>query len=129
MKYLLSLLVAVALCGFMRADDATIYSTSPYFVGQTAAVQAVGYDWDRPFTKLESSELKGGKLIQQWVKETPSNIVPSNPPQYSGPTIERWRDIYAASNGVVILERSIRPTSVTVSVTNISNSIELQWSE
>lgn len=57
--------------------------------------------------RLIQRELKDGKLILGFRRENQSNVIlttyPS--PSFSG-TVEIWRDIYAVSNGVIVLEKT-----------------------
>ena len=76
-----------------------------------AAATLFGQAWNifpgQSEPRLIQRELKDGKLILGFRRETQSNIVlTSNPPQYPGPTVEIWRDIYSVSNGVIVMEKT-----------------------
>jgi len=57
-----------------------------------------------PKAELIQKELKGGKLVLGWRLEVDPGI---RYPEGGGPpnTVTVWREVYGASNGVVVLER------------------------
>lgn len=75
--------------------------------------------------RLIQCELKDGKLILSFRRETQSNVVlTSNPPQYSGPSVEIWRDIYAVSNGVIVMEKTEKANYTPAKTTTEPEKIE-----
>lgn len=77
------------------------------------AASAVGQMWtyfENVYPRLTRSELKDGKLILEFRRETPRNIIVAVNCAGGGPLasneVEIWRDVYAVSNGVIVLEKT-----------------------
>ena len=83
-----------------------------------AAVAALNAVWYPPKPDLVSKELVKGDLVLTFRHTlNDASVLLSYPPQHKPATVVIWREIYVASNGVVVLKRrldaKVTPESTT----------------
>ena len=101
---------------------------SGVLLGQTSKPYNRHSTWGIAYDKVESTsvELKDGKLIVSWREESHGDGMW---PEGGGPSpdIKAWRDIYCASNGVVVLERTENGAVIPARTKTQTDPEKVEW--
>ena len=93
-----------------------------------AAAALVNPVWYPPKPDLVSKELVKGELVLTFRSTLDDAVVlTSIPPQYKPATVVVWREVYGASNGVVVLKRRLDGKVTPESTTKTPEKVE--WTE
>lgn len=122
--------ILLALClvpiGLTSQTTTTGHSTTNFIL--TLNTPGLGSMWGLGDAATRStkctSELVAGKLHLRW--ESHEACYAATLPGCAGHD-KTWIDVYAASNGVVVLERRIEPRWVQRVVTNTTTVTEMEW--